>query len=268
MEQDEKVDQRQEESREEKSAKSTKSDKDEKRSDEKNQNQQDEIEMPKTQDNLMSDAPSAVISNSVQEKTSNDKSRSSKSRKSHSKHDIDKLSTNSGTKPELMNSKSVDQPLMDASKANDATKPPKTRTALRSASVRPISARPSAPRRRDRNVRQILHTESFVQEPNNQNKPNKKNNIPEFDDADNIVITETIPDNITALDDTVTNTGDGEIDGKMHGHLVQQILDTQTSILKDVKNETSAVSKQSTQFLCSSYERALFYCLLMLAGHR
>lgn len=175
------------------------------------------------------------------EKSSNDKPRSSKSRKSHSKHDSEKEST----KPEekFTSSKSVDK-LIERShggKTNETTKiskPP--RTALRSASIRPISARPSAPRRRDRNVRQIIHTESFVQDSGDQ-KTDKKNLMPEFDDADNIVITETIPDTISSIDEPITNNGDGKIDGKQ-GHLVQQILETQTAILKsDAKNDVSAV---------------------------
>lgn len=171
------------------------------------------------------------------EKSSNDKPRSSKSRKSHSKHDSEKEIT----KPEenYTSSKSVDK-LIERShgvKTNETTKHSKPpRTALRSASIRPISARPSAPRRRDRNVRQIIHTESFVQDSGDQ-KSDKKNLMPEFDDADNIVITETIPDTISSIDEPITNNGDGEIDGKQ-GHLVQQILETQTAILKsDAKND-------------------------------
>lgn len=178
---------------------------------------------------------------------SSDKPRSSRIKRSHSKPDIEKPMENGTAKSEekFKSSQSVDK-LIERShgKANDTngkqSKPP--RTALRSAAARPISARPSAPRRRDRNVRQIIHTESFVQDSGDSSKTDKKTHIPEFDDADNIVITETIPDNISAIDDSIVNNVEGEIDGKQ-GHLVQQILETQTAILKsDAKNNVSAVN--------------------------
>lgn len=141
--------------------------------------------------------------------------------------------------------KSNDKPPIDIpSKAvNDSVKPIKrgASSALRSAALRPVSARPSAPRRRDRNIKQILHTENFVQEPTEQ-KNEKKQFLPEFDDADNIVITNAIEDNISSIDDTITtNKIENEIDGKQ-GHLVQQILETQTAILKaDGKNDITKV---------------------------
>lgn len=178
------------------------------------------------------------------EKLLNDKPRSSKSKKSHSKHDSEKILDHTKSEEKFTSSKSLDKSIErshgnKANETNKNSKPP--RTALRSAAMRPISARPSAPRRRDRNVRQIIHTESFVHDSGDQ-KIDKKNLMPEFDDADNIVITESIPDNISTIDDPVTNNGDGgDIDGKQ-GHLVQQILETQTAILKsDAKNDVSAV---------------------------
>lgn len=141
--------------------------------------------------------------------------------------------------------KSNDKPPIDIpSKAvHDSVKPIRkgASSALRSAALRPVSARPSAPRRRDRNIKQILHTENFVQEPTEQ-KNEKKQFLPEFDDADNIVITNAIEDNISSIDDTITtNKIENEIDGKQ-GHLVQQILETQTAILKaDGKNDITKV---------------------------
>lgn len=174
--------------------------------------------------------------------------RSSRIKRSQSKPDVEKPIENGTAKSEekFKSSQSVDK-LIERSHGKDhetngkQSKPP--RTALRSAAARPISARPSAPRRRDRNVRQIIHTESFVQDSADSNKTDKKILIPEFDDADNIVITETIPDNISAIDDSIVNNVEGEIDGKQ-GHLVQQILETQTAILKsDAKNNASAVNR-------------------------
>ncbi|XP_055322907.1 TRAF3-interacting protein 1-like [Sitodiplosis mosellana] len=178
------------------------------------------------------------------EKPPSDKPRSSKSRKSHPKHDSEKVSDGMKTEEKLTTSKSMDKVIERSHgvKTNEVTKNSKpSRTALRSAAMRPISARPSAPRRRDRNVRQIVHTESFVQESGDQ-KTDKKNQLPAFDDADNIVITETITENLSAIDEPATNNMDGEIDGEQ-GHLVQQILETQTAILKsDAKNDISTIS--------------------------
>lgn len=177
------------------------------------------------------------------EKIPNDEPRSSKTKKIHTKHEAAKVTNDTNARSEgklekLTNSKSVDKfnerPLIAANKQL------KQQKALRSAAARPISARPSAPRRRDRNIQQNIHTENFVQESGDQTA-DKKNYIPEFDDAD-IVITETISDNISTIDEPITKTGDGELDGKQ-GHLVQQILETQTAILKsDAKNDVSAVN--------------------------
>lgn len=193
----------------------------------------DDNQMPKL--NLAQEIKTKSQDNITNNTASAEKPRSSKLKKS---------SDVINSKPDSI----IPKKILESSKSYDLENPPKTRAALRSAAVRPISARPSAPRRRDRNVRQILHTESFIQEPNNENTTSKKNNIPDFDDADNIVITESVPDSITAIDETATNKDGNEIDGKM-GHLVQQILETQTSILKDAKNDTLAVKtkkKQST----------------------
>lgn len=254
--------------RTEKSAKSARSiDGNDRKSDAKKavsgENDVEKVQMPKSSEMIESKTKSQEITgtdtvppNNLQEKTSNDKPRSSKSRKSNSKRDTEQVPVNgvsTTAKPELKSSASVEKMAERASSILESTNRPssKTRPALRSAAVRPISARPSAPRRRDRNVRQILHTESFIQEPNSQqnNKSNKKNVIPEFDDADNIVITETIQDNISILDENVANNEiTTDIDGKQ-GHLVQQILETQTAILKAdaSKNDPSAVKNKFDQ---------------------
>lgn len=220
----------------------------------------DELEnrkTPKSSNDTTESKKKSQEDTAVPEKALNDKPRSSKSRKSNAKRDSIENGMPPAAKPEAKSSVSVDQPtersslLESSTKSLDTANRPasKSRPALRSAAVRPISARPSAPRRRDRNVRQILHTESFIQEPNSQqnNKTNKKNAIPEFDDADNIVITETIQDNISLLDENVANNEiPTDIDGKQ-GHLVQQILETQTAILKAdaSKNDPSAVNTNS-----------------------
>lgn len=102
---------------------------------------------------------------------------------------------------------------------------PKPVTALRSAAIRPVSARPSAPRRRDRNVKQILQHDSFMHEPIEAKKSDKKDLISEFDDVENIIITDIIQSTTTAAGHT--DAIDKIADGKQ-GHLVQQILETQT----------------------------------------
>lgn len=126
---------------------------------------------------------------------------------------------------------------------NGTAKAPRPGTTLRSAAVRPVSARPSAPRRRDRNVKQILHTENFIQDPNSQNGPEKKRDFPaEYDDTDNIVITNVIQDNVSSLDAPPDKIED-ELDGKQ-GHLVQQILETRTTILRaDPKDDGQLVGQ-------------------------
>lgn len=124
---------------------------------------------------------------------------------------------------------------------NGTAKTQRPGTTLKSAALRPVSARPSAPRRRDRNVKQILHTENFIQDPNSQNGSEKKRDFSaEFDDADNIVITNMIQDNVSSLD-IPSDKIEEELDGKQ-GHLVQQILETRTTILRaDQKDDGQSV---------------------------
>lgn len=146
-------------------------------------------------------------------------------------------------KPKHKPEKISDEPLFNVkkSKADDVkgamTKPV---TALRSAAIRPVSARPSAPRRRDRNVKQILNHDSFMQDPIEPKKSEKKDLISEFDDGENIIITDIIQD--TTLAATNANAIDSIADGKQ-GHLVQQILDAQTVFMtsdaKQVSSDTT-----------------------------
>lgn len=123
-------------------------------------------------------------------------------------------------------------------------------TALRSAAVRPVSARPSAPRRRDRNVKQIMNHESLMQEPIESKKSDKKDLISEFDDGENIIITDIIQDTTAAANDAAS---DAIADGKQ-GHLVQQILETQTVFMNadnDGKHGESIVCKRQSMTLTS-----------------
>lgn len=118
------------------------------------------------------------------------------------------------------------EPLMSQSTA--AAERPKA--ALRSAALRPVSARPSAPRRRDRNVQQIVHHEGLIQ--SNENAYEKKKDIiAELDDSDNIIIADIMQ--ATESDSDANPAANSEInaDGKQ-GHLVQQILETQQTLTK------------------------------------
>lgn len=118
---------------------------------------------------------------------------------------------------------------------------PKPVTALRSAAIRPVSARPSAPRRRDRNVKQILNHDSYMHDPVEAKKPEKKDLMSEFDDGENIIITDIIQDVTAATNNT--DAIDTIADGKQ-GHLVQQILETQTVFMaadSDAKNGETIV---------------------------
>lgn len=132
--------------------------------------------------------------------------------------------------PPLKPKHKPDEPLSNEnakkSSVDDVKVPmPKPVTALRSAAIRPVSARPSAPRRRDRNVKQISQHEHFMHEPIDAKKPEKKDLISEFDDGENIIITDIIQSttSTTGNVDAIDNIADGK-----QGHLVQQILETQT----------------------------------------
>lgn len=174
------------------------------------------------------------------EKATNEKPKSStKPKKSESKNEVDK----SAELPKVgkrSEKRGNEHPMEVVSKhIKDTNKPTKAGVALRSAAVRPVSARPSAPRRRDRNIKQILHTENFVQESTDQSKNGKNTTLPEFDEDENVVITNAIEDNLPQFGETQPTPVPNDLSDKQ-GHLVQQILETQTAILKaDGTNETT-----------------------------
>lgn len=129
------------------------------------------------------------------------------------------------------------EPLMNLNSSNAPNENiSRPAAALRSASVRPVSARPSAPRRRDRNVQQILPSETLTHQTDRENvKREKKNDIiAELDDSENIVIADIIDANAMngeLISNVVSETADTSIDGKQ-GHLVQQIIQTQNALTK------------------------------------
>lgn len=190
----------------------------------------------------------AEVSATSTEKPANDKPKSSKSKKADNKSEIDKSSEHAkiakhSTDKKVEKQRYNDHPMEIAQKSvNDVIKPSKPAIGtLRSAAARPVSARPSAPRRRDRNIRQILHTENFVQESGDQSKAVKNNVLPEFDEEENVVITNAIEENIPQFGETPPSASSNELNNKQ-GHLVQQILETQSAILKaDGQNEVTQV---------------------------
>ncbi|XP_070491101.1 TRAF3-interacting protein 1 [Chironomus tepperi] len=106
------------------------------------------------------------------------------------------------------------------------------RTSLRPPSVRPASSRPAAPRRRDKNIEIVLQPEENVQLGNIQVKMENFSKELE-DDGENLVI---IEDPSASNDDTnfinERMTKNISIDSSDtvqndHGHLVQQILETE-----------------------------------------
>lgn len=184
---------------------------------------------------------------------------SSKAKKSESKNELEKSSEmpRIGKKSEKRGN---EHPMEMSSKhVKDTNKPAKAGVALRSAAVRPVSARPSAPRRRDRNMKQILHTENFVQESTDQSINGKNNTLPEFDEDENVVITNAIEDNLSKFGESQPTPMPNDTSDKQ-GHLVQQILETQTAILKaDGKNET-------TTNVCNTSRNHRYNVLIVLNG--
>lgn len=177
------------------------------------------------------------------DKALNDKPKSSKSKKADGKTEADKPAANKNATDKKADKQYNDHPMeMPSKNANDAARPSKPAvSALRSAVARPVSARPSAPRRRDRNMKQILHTENFVQDSSEQSKAVRNAVLPEFDEDENVVITNAIEDNLLQFGEAPEAPMPNDPADKQ-GHLVQQILETQTAILKgDGSNDTAQV---------------------------
>lgn len=130
------------------------------------------------------------------------------------------------------------EPLMNEPiKPFDASEQP--RIALRSAARRPVSARPSAPRRRDRNVQQIVHHEGLIQNAENGgNYEKKKDMIAELDDSDNIIIADIMQENDLSTETNGPENAEISSYGTQ-GHLVQQILETQQTLTRTDSNENN-----------------------------
>lgn len=110
------------------------------------------------------------------------------------------------------------------------------RTSLRPPSVRPASARPGAPRRRERNIEIILPPEENVKMAGINVKMDSFNTDLD-DEGENLIIIEDplVEQNILAIESTVL--AKDNMEGSQQGHLVQQILETQKEFSK-IENNT------------------------------
>ncbi|GAB0087642.1 hypothetical protein DMENIID0001_019750 [Sergentomyia squamirostris] len=104
---------------------------------------------------------------------------------------------------------------------------PRPRTSLRPPSVRPASARPGAPRRRDRNVEIVLQPDETMKMGDISVKM-ENFSVDLEDDGENLIIIEdsTSRDDPLQMSPSVIDT----VDAQDHGHLVQQILETQKGL--------------------------------------
>lgn len=106
------------------------------------------------------------------------------------------------------------------------------RTSLRPPSARPASSRPAAPRRRDKNIEIVLQPEENIQLGNIQVKMENFSKELE-DDGENLVIIEdpsASSDATNFLNERLSKNASvdsGEAVQNDHGHLVQQILETE-----------------------------------------
>ena len=151
--------------------------------------------------------------------------------------------------------------LMKAAQSSSQETTTRPMTALRSATIRPASARPGAPRRRDRNVEIILQAEKF-----STNIPESKPNANSFgvdlgDDGENLVV---IDDNI--IEDGITPSKINEAlasieNAKEQGHLVQQILETQNAFAKtDVDGKLISDKKSEVRIQSNLKSLASLIC--------
>lgn len=130
--------------------------------------------------------------------------------------------------PNFIREKTVDLP----------SKKPRT-TLLRPPSVRPSSARPGAPRRRDKNVEIILPPDETIQMGNISIKVESFQSELE-DDGENLII---IEDPVDLSNEIYKNVGlENSSENLEQGHLVKQILETQKEFV-GVEDGTSDKNK-------------------------
>uniref|UniRef100_A0A1B0D8H1 TRAF3-interacting protein 1 n=1 Tax=Phlebotomus papatasi TaxID=29031 RepID=A0A1B0D8H1_PHLPP len=122
---------------------------------------------------------------------------------------------------------------------------PRPRTSLRPPSVRPASARPGAPRRRDRNVEIVLQPEETIKIGDISVKM-ENFSVDLEDDGENLIIIEDSTNREDPLLSSVSPIENGDA-GQEHGHLVQQILETQKGLTggKSVADEDKKIDDWS-----------------------
>lgn len=150
------------------------------------------------------------------------------------------------------NFEEVDKKPMILQKSSEEPPTPlvRPRTSLRPPSVRPASARPGAPRRRDKNVEIFLQPDDAVQMAGISVKVDKFPEVNLDDDGDNLIVIEdpligVVDDSMKSefvvndFEDSKSNSAGGihDVNSDQHGHLVQQILQTQKDLVKADEND-------------------------------
>lgn len=124
------------------------------------------------------------------------------------------------------------------------------RTSLRPPSARPASSRPAAPRRRDKNIEIVLQPEENVQLGNIQVKMENFSKELE-DDGENLVIIEdpsASNDDTNFINERLTKNVSIDLSDTVqndHGHLVQQILETEKNFEGALGMDGSEQSKKT-----------------------
>lgn len=135
-------------------------------------------------------------------------------------------------------------------------------TALRAPSARPPSARPGAPRRRDRNVEIIVQTEKTMHDAAEKNATNSNLVADLADDGENLVVIDNTDIQGDALPITAQQTPTDVVNEKDQGHLVQQILETQTTLSK-AANDGDEIKRDNVRTIFILTKLFLSYNQLM-----
>lgn len=186
------------------------------------------------------------LTNMKLEKTKSDGRLSDRNEKSMDEEkkeetELDKLTRTATNKKTVVKSMSIND-----ENGQSVIRPSAT---LRSAAGRPVSARPGAPRRKDRNVK-ILEIENFTRDTAEAANTNRTNFNKEFiDDGENLI---TIDDNILPEENAqeAIAAKDMNLDQNKQGHLVQQILETQT-VFSKIENDAKNDSARLKEMVCT-----------------
>lgn len=139
------------------------------------------------------------------------------------------------------------------------------RTSLRPPSARPQSSRPAAPRRRDKNVEIVLQPDESIKLANISVKMESFTKELE-DDGENLIIIEdpsATGENLNFLDSRLTKDLSKESTDTVnsqedHGHLVQQILETEKNFESALGMDGIEMKKTEIVSFCISLRRNYF----------